>query len=25
MVVFEWLGEADTPIFRAVSKEFFRS
>ena len=24
MVVFEWLGEADTPIFRAVSKEFFR-
>ncbi len=25
MVVFEWLGEADTPLFRAVSKEFFRS
>ena len=24
MVVFEWLGEADTPLFRAVSKEFFR-
>jgi nicotinamidase-related amidase len=23
MVVFEWLGEADTPLFRAVSKEFF--
>ena len=25
MAVFEWLGEADTPLFRAVSKEFFRS
>jgi nicotinamidase-related amidase len=24
MVVFEWLAEADTPLFRAVSKEFFR-
>jgi hypothetical protein len=24
MVVFEWLGEADTPLVRAVSKEFFR-
>ena len=24
MVVFEWLGEADTPLFRAFSKEFFR-
>jgi nicotinamidase-related amidase len=24
MVVFEWLGESDTPLFRAVSKEFFR-
>jgi nicotinamidase-related amidase len=23
MVVFEWLAEADTPLFRAVSKEFF--
>ena len=25
MVVFEWLGEAATPLFREVSKEFFRS
>jgi nicotinamidase-related amidase len=24
MAVFEWLGEADTPLFRSVSKEFFR-
>jgi nicotinamidase-related amidase len=24
MVVFEWLGEADTPLFRAVSKEFLK-
>jgi nicotinamidase-related amidase len=24
MVVFEWLGEANTPLFRAVSKEFLR-
>lgn len=24
MIVFEWLAEADTPLFRAVSKEFFR-
>ena len=24
MAVFEWLGEAYTPLFRAVSKEFFQ-
>jgi nicotinamidase-related amidase len=24
MVVFEWLAEADTPLFRAVSREFLR-
>ncbi|MDQ6916517.1 MAG: hydrolase [Pseudomonadota bacterium] len=24
MVAFEWLGEADTPLFRAVSKEFLK-
>ena len=24
MVVFEWLGEAGTPLFRAVSREFLR-
>jgi hypothetical protein len=23
MVVFEWLGEAATPLFREISKEFF--
>ena len=23
MVIFEWLADADTPLFRAVSKEFF--
>jgi len=25
MAVFEWLGEADTPLFRSVSKGFFQS
>ena len=25
MVVFEWLVEADTPLFRTISKEFFRT
>jgi nicotinamidase-related amidase len=25
MVVFEWLGEAATPLFREVSKEFFQA
>jgi hypothetical protein len=24
MVVFEWLGEANTPLFKAVSKEFLK-
>jgi len=24
MVVFEWLGEADTPLFREISQEFFK-
>jgi nicotinamidase-related amidase len=24
MVVFEWLGEAGTPLFRALSREFLR-
>ena len=24
MVVFEWLGEAGTPLFKAVSKEFLK-
>jgi hypothetical protein len=24
MVAFEWLGEADTPLFRSVVKEFLK-